>query len=136
MRSKTCCSMAELRGLHAPLGSATGNALSGRFGLGSRSKKLGRTVRKRPVASNSIWALNDNVATVRRGGSCPFARKACATSESKNCQVDEKKPSDGQSFHGSFAGSASVSLHRRVHRFFADVITAKESPESSIAVWM
>ena len=89
------------------VGSATGNALSGGYLPGTFSMKLGSTVRKRPVARRSFFMYSDRVITVARGGSCPPARKASATSE-------PKKLSDGSSAHGSFIRSASVSLRRRV----------------------
>src|SRR6516165_3419249 len=83
-------------------GNATGNALSARFRQETLSVKPGRTVRKRPVARSSSCILVDTLATVGRGGSCPFARKAAAI-------TDPKKLSNGRSAHGSLRRSASVS---------------------------
>src|SRR5215469_3031498 len=102
------------------LGNATGNALSARFRQETLSMKPGRTVRKRPVARSSFCILVDRLATVGRGGSCPFARKASAI-------TDPKKLSNGRSVQGSFARSASESLRRRVKGFFAEVTIEKTS---------
>src|SRR6516162_6425287 len=99
-------------------GSATGNALSARFRQATFSMKPGRTVRKRPVARSSFCILVDTLATVGRGGSCPFARKVSAI-------TDPKKLSNGRSAHGSLRRSASVSLRRRVKGFFAEVTIEK-----------
>src|SRR5215467_3885290 len=74
------------------LGNATGNALSARFRQATFSMKPGRTVRKRPVARSSFCILVDRLATVGRGGSCPFARKASAITDPKKLSNGKERP--------------------------------------------
>ena len=78
---------------------------------------------KSPGRKRSFCTLVDKVLAVRRGSSCPLARKAIGDHRAeKSYQTD--------SVQGSFASSASVSLRRRVNGFVAAVATAKESVHS------
>ena len=72
-----------------------------------------------PTASSLERALMP-IGTIKRGGSCPLARKASA-------MIEPNALSYGKCVQGSFAISSSVSLRRRVKGFVAAVTTAKES---------